>query len=187
MVAVLGIIAVAYKIGIFWASERWIFHRVFISHHLGLGKHWTLGASAKERRRERESGRKAREEGGGQIIHLPTLIVCLGNSVHPRMESDWCGRSLGRAQIDTCQSIGYFCVAIPHARIILISKVRTNGEITKFPMPLSKKLGWGCCVNYAPSKTKPFYGAWGYFSKSLIFQLLVLVVLSFVHCKIILP
>ena len=31
---------------------------------VGLGKHWRLGASAKERRREKELGRKAREVGG---------------------------------------------------------------------------------------------------------------------------
>ena len=48
--------ALACKTGVFWASERWIFHRVFIRRHLGFGKHWRLGASAR-RWRERESGR----------------------------------------------------------------------------------------------------------------------------------
>ena len=102
---------IACKTGVFWASERWIFHRVsMISRHLGLGKHWRLGESANERRRERESGRKAREEGGrvGRLITrpqpqprlkprplpcplslAPTLHVLLYQGVWPNLTSLW--------------------------------------------------------------------------------------------------
>ena len=82
---------------IFCASKHWIFHRVFISRHLGLGKDWRAWGECKKNgvQREWESGRKDGEGG-----NTPTRTRCSFG----KLCSSLIG-VVGRAQIDTNKTV----------------------------------------------------------------------------------